>query len=89
MRRNPSYICGIVPFTRIGVIIDRFAREAADQFGQRNQISKPQECISTADDDVRVFTRKICPLRGNWPNSAVVRLQQKTLAMPVAPPPDT
>ncbi len=89
MRRNPPYISGIVLFTRIGATIDRFAREATDQFGQRNQISKPQECSSTADDDVRVFTRKIRPLRGNWPNSAVVRLQQKTLAMPVAPPPDT
>lgn len=89
MRRNSPYISGIVPFTRIGVTIDRFAREAADQFGQSNQISKPQECISATDNDVWVFTRKIRPLRGNWPNSAVVRLQQKTLAMPVAPPPDT
>lgn len=85
-RRNPPYSSGVIIFT---LSIARPAREAVYQCGQLQQICEAQKCVPSANDEVRVFVRKIRPMWGNRPNGAIGGLQQKTFAVSIASTPDT
>lgn len=48
-----------------------------------HQVDDAKQRPSASEDNFRIRTREVCPLRGNGANGPVINTQQQSLAVPV------